>query len=134
MLLRTCCYFDNVFQIFRPITLLQHMLITNQYFGTNQGLINSGITTLMTLLWRNFILWKVQCEDLQLSCFIKRGRKKFSVIRNSFIQWNLCESKKEIKFCNKLSIQVNLRVEFHRGKNDLYKSHKTMTLTSKITI
>ena len=42
--------------------------------------------------------------------------------------------KKEIKFCNKLSIQVNLRVEFHRGKNDLYKSHKTMTLTSKITI
>ena len=33
--------------------------------------------------------------------------------------------KKEIKFCNKLSMQVNLLVQFHREKYNLYKSHKT---------
>ena len=57
-------------------------------------------------------LWKIQCEDLQFSYFIKRGRKLFSVKRNLF---NICESKKEkTKFCNKLSIKVNLLVEFTR--------------------
>ena len=35
--------------------------------------------------------------------------------------------KKEIKFCNKPSMQVNLLVEFHREKYNLYKSHKNMT-------
>ena len=27
--------FKNIYQIFRPITLLKHMLITNQYVATN---------------------------------------------------------------------------------------------------
>ena len=39
----------------------------------------------------------------------------------------MCESKKEIKFRNELSIQVNLLVEFHRKKYNLYKFRKTVT-------
>ena len=48
--------FKNIYQIFRPITLLKHMLITNQYVATNYYLINSVINTLTTLLRRIFIL------------------------------------------------------------------------------
>ena len=59
--------------------------------------------------------------------FIKRGRKMFSAIRDLFMQGHICESKREFKLCNKLSMQVNLFVEFHRKKYNLYKSHKTMT-------
>ena len=54
----------------------------------------------------------------------------FFVIRNLFIEGNMRGSKKkEIKFCNKLSMQVNLLVKFHREKYNLYKSHKTSTNT-----
>ena len=53
----------------------------------------------------------VQCKDLQLSCFIERGRK-------------LVRVKKEItKLCNKLSMKVNLLVEFNR---------KNITLTANL--
>ena len=115
--------FRNIYQIFRPITLFKHMLITNQYATTNDCLIKSIINNLITLLRRIFILcvfetsklWKIRCEDLQLSCFInsfmrsksmdwflydnglrhervKQERKIFSVMRNLFIQGNMCES------------------------------------------
>ena len=63
----------------------------------------------------------MQWEDLQLSCFIKRGRELFSIKRNLLI----CDSKKEItKFCNKLSMKENLHVEFYMEKYNLnYKPH-----------
>ena len=47
----------------------------------------------------------------------------FSVQKNLFIQENMSESKKEIKFSNKLPVQVNRLVEFYRGKYNLWKSH-----------
>ena len=66
-------------------------------------------------------------------CIIKRGRKLFSVKRNSFIKGNISESKnKEIIFYNVLSLKINLLVEFNREKYNLnYKSHiyKSKTLT-----
>ena len=48
--------FQNIYQIFRPITLLKHMLITNQYVARNYCLINSVIKTLTAVLWRIFKL------------------------------------------------------------------------------
>ena len=65
----------------------------------------------------------MQCEDLQLSFLIKRGRKMLSVKRNLVIQDSIVRVKKEIEFCNNLSMQVNRLVEFHRKKYNLYKSH-----------
>ena len=44
--------FKNIYQIFRPITLLRHMLITSQYAQQMYCLIN----TLTTLLRRTFLL------------------------------------------------------------------------------
>ena len=56
-----------------------NMLITNRYVATNYCLNNSVINILTTLLRRIFIervfKAKIQCKDLQLFCFIKRGRK-----------------------------------------------------------
>ena len=46
-----------------------------------------------------------------------------SVKRNLVIQGSIVRVKKEIEFCNNLSMQVNLLVEFHRKKYNLYKSH-----------
>ena len=40
---------------------------------------------------------------------------------------NMCESKEINKFFNKLFMQVNLIVEFHKEKHNLYKSHKNIT-------
>ena len=48
--------FQNIYQIFRPIILLKHMLITNQYVAKNYCLINSVIKTLTAVLWRIFKL------------------------------------------------------------------------------
>ena len=39
--------FKNIYQIFCPVTLLKHMLITNQYVATTYCLINSVMTTLL---------------------------------------------------------------------------------------
>ena len=47
--------FKNIYQLFRPITLLKHMLITNQC-ATNYYLINSLINALTTLLQRTSVL------------------------------------------------------------------------------
>ena len=44
--------FQNIYQIFRPIILLKHMLVTNQYVAKNYCLINSVIKTLTAVLWR----------------------------------------------------------------------------------
>ena len=128
----------NIYQIFCSITLLKHLLITNQYVTQNYCLTNSVINTLTALLQRIFTLrvfkaqtlQKIQWEDLQLSCFIKRGRNLFSVKRNLLI----CESKKKKKkkFCNKLSVKVTLLGEFNREKYNLnYKPHiyKSETMT-----
>ena len=99
--------FKNIYQIFPPITLLKH--VNNQSIcATNYCLINRVINTLPTLLRKTFVLrvfkasklWKIQCEDLQLSYFTKRGRNMFSVIRNLFIQWNMCESKERNSIIN----------------------------------
>ena len=81
-----------------------------------------------------------QSKDRKLSCFIKQGRKQFSVKRNLLIQSKrtYVRVKKEIKkFCNKLSMKTNLLVAFNRNKYDLnYKSHiykiKTMTNYEKL--
>ena len=57
MLLRTLVIvFRNIYQIFRPITLLEHMLMTNKYVAYNYSLINGVINTSATLLWNIFIL------------------------------------------------------------------------------
>ena len=48
----------------------------------------------------------------------------FSVIYSS--KGACVRVKKETKFCNKLSMQVNLLSEFHWENYNLYKSHKTM--------
>ena len=48
--------FKYTYQMFRPITLLKHMLITNQYVATNYRLINSVTDTLTSVLRRIFIL------------------------------------------------------------------------------
>ena len=48
--------FQNIYQIFRPIIVLKHMLITNQYVAKNYCLINSVIKTLTAVLWRIFKL------------------------------------------------------------------------------
>ena len=48
--------FKNIYQIFRPITLLKRLLITSQYAAENYCLINSVINTLTTFLGRIFIL------------------------------------------------------------------------------
>ena len=57
-------------------------------------------------------------------CIIRRGRKLFSVKRNSFIKGNISESKnKEIIFYNVLSLKINLLVEFNR---------KNITLTTNL--
>ena len=76
---------------------------------------------------------------------LRRGRNMFSVMRNLFIQGN-----KNKKFYNKLSIQVNLLVQFHHssqkfiscdygfiGKNITFANlvklwHKTSTNINKI--
>ena len=86
-----------------------NMLITT-ICATNYCLINSVINTLTTLLRRTFLLcvlrayklWKMQCEDLQLSYFTKRGRNMFSVIRNLFIQGNMCQGKKRNPIINSI--------------------------------
>ena len=70
--------FVNIYQSFRPIALLKHMLMTNQcasFVGFHNG--------------ERFIF------------FIKLERKLLSVKRNLFIQVNICEKKKEAKFCKK---------------------------------
>ena len=59
-----------------------------------------------------------QWEDLQLSSFIKRGWTIFSVTIYSSKR-TCARVKKEIKFSNKLSMQVNLLVGFHREKYNL---------------
>ena len=81
MLLHTCCYliivFKNIDQIFRPITLVKHVLITSRYVATNYCLSDRLINALTTLPRRIFILrvfkalklWKIQSEELKLSCF-----------------------------------------------------------------
>ena len=48
--------FLNIYEIFCPMTLLKHMLITNQYFAKSYYLINSVIITLTALLRWIFIL------------------------------------------------------------------------------
>ena len=48
--------FRNIYQIFCPITLLEHMLMTNKYVAYNYGLINGVINTSAKLLWNIFIL------------------------------------------------------------------------------
>ena len=48
--------FNNIYQIYRPITLLEHMLMTNKYVANNYGLINGVINTSATLLWNISIL------------------------------------------------------------------------------
>ena len=48
--------FKNIYQIFRPITLLKHMSITNQYVAADHCLNNSVVNTLATFLRRIFIL------------------------------------------------------------------------------
>ena len=48
--------FRNIYQIYRPITLLEHMLMTNKYVANNYGLINGVINTSATLLWNISIL------------------------------------------------------------------------------
>ena len=50
----------------------------------------------------------------------------FSAIKNLLIQGNMCESKNRNKIMYKLSMQVNLLVEFHMKEYNLYKSQKTM--------
>ena len=56
---------------------------------------------------------------------IKRERKLFSVKMNLFIQGNMRVKKKEItKLCNKLSMKVDLPVEFNAEKCNLnFQSH-----------
>ena len=67
--------------------------------------------------------------------FIKQGRELFSLKSNLAIQGNILRAKKKTKFCNKLSMKVNLLVEFNREKCNLsykaqiYKIKKTTTLT-----
>ena len=81
MLPHTCCYLiivlKNIDQIFRPITLVKHMLITSRYVATNHCLSDRLINALTTLPRRIFLLrvskalklWKIQSEELKLSCF-----------------------------------------------------------------
>ena len=52
--------FKNIHQIFRPITFLKNMLITDQYVGTNYCLITSVINTLTTLLFEDFYTTRIQ--------------------------------------------------------------------------
>ena len=42
--------FVNIYRVFRPITLLKHKLITNQYVAQNYCLFKRVINTLRTLL------------------------------------------------------------------------------------
>ena len=67
MLLLTCCYFDNCVKEYLSNISSNHTCET---------------------------LGKIQC-NLQLSCFIKRGRKMCYVKRNLSIQGNIYESKKK---------------------------------------
>ena len=91
------------------------------------------INTLTTILRRVFILHVLKAlEDAirRLAAFpfyLTREKNVFSLLRNLFIQGKgtCLIVKKETKFCNKLSKQINLLVEFHREKCNLYyKSHK----------
>ena len=60
---------------------------------------------------------------------LNEGEKCFFVKRNLCIQGNIYESKKEIiKFCNKLSMKVNVLVKFNREKY----VPKNITLTANL--
>ena len=48
--------FVNIYKVFRPITLLKHILITNKFVAENSCLLNSVINTLTTLVCWIFIL------------------------------------------------------------------------------
>ena len=81
MLPHTCCYliivFKNIDQIFRPITLVKHMLITSRYVARNYCLSDRLINALTTLprwifilrVFKALKLWNIQSEELKLSCF-----------------------------------------------------------------
>ena len=92
---------NNIYQIFHPITLLKHMLITNQYLATNYCLINSVINTLTTFPRRIYttpIQGLKTLEDNAKTCsfpaLLNEGEK-------CFLSKGTCvRVKKEIKFCN----------------------------------
>ena len=77
MLPHTCCYLIIVLKNIDQITLVKHMLITSRYVATNYCLSDRLINALTTLPRRIFILrvskalklWKIQSEELKLSCF-----------------------------------------------------------------
>ena len=55
-----------------------------------------------------------------LPCFVKRRRKLFPIKRNYSSKETYVRVNKEItKFCNKLSMKVNLSVEFDKEKYKL---------------
>ena len=116
--------FKNIYQIFLAITILKYMSVISAYVAYNYCLINTGMNTLTTLLRWIFILrifkaktrWKVQCRELQLCCFIKRGRNLFSakIIHQRKHMW---EKKRQQNIVNRASMKVNLPVEVNRENN-----------------
>ena len=72
---------------------------------------------------------KIQCGGLQLSSFIKYGRKLFSIKRNLFIEGNIRESKKR----NKIMCQIFSKFYGEKyNKCHIYKI-KTIAVTSANT-
>ena len=129
--------FRNVYQIFRPVTLLKNLLITNQYVTCNYCLINSEINALTTLLWRIFMyaysrhkhFGRYNGKTCNLPFLSNEGKNCFL---SNGIYSSLRVKKEIIKSCNKLSMKVDLLVEFNREKYNLnYKPHiyKSETMT-----
>ena len=127
--------FVNIYQSFRPITILKRKLITNQCVAKNCCLVIS-VTNTSVLLRCVFILCVFKTKTLRkiqlwLSFSIKRVRKLFSLKKSLFIQVNI-GTKGTTKFCYRLYMKVNLPIEFNREKFHLScKYHiyiiKTMT-------
>lgn len=57
--------FRNIYQVFRSIALLSHILITNQHDAYKYYLINSVINTFTTLLRWNFIIHVFKAKTLE---------------------------------------------------------------------
>ena len=57
--------FRNIYQVFCPIALLSHILITNQHDAYKYYLINSVINTFTTLLWWIFIIHVFKAKTLE---------------------------------------------------------------------
>ena len=128
MLPRTCCNFDNCVKEYLSNISSNH---TSEKFANNQSIcctnyysINSVINTLTAILRRVLILRAFKAWNFgryNAACnfpVLLNKREKYFMLKGIYSsKGTYVRVKKEItKFCNKISMKVNLLVEFNGEK------------------